>query len=77
MIKSKIFFEEVETNNDFAKMLQLELIKKDNEIKQLKNFITDLISELSVCALNGTNKLDIVSDYIKQEYEKVLKEVNK
>lgn len=45
-------------------------LQRENE--KLKNFITTLISELKHCELNGTKKLDIVSDYIKQEYEKVL-----
>ena len=42
MIKSEIFYEEVETNNDFAKMLQVELIKKDKEITKLNNIINEL-----------------------------------
>ena len=45
-------------------------LQQENE--KLKNFITNLISELSHCELNGTKKLDIVSDYIKQEYENIL-----
>ena len=45
-------------------------LKQENE--KLKNFIDNLISELSHCELNGTKKLDIVSDYIKQEYENIL-----
>ena len=45
-------------------------LKQENE--NLKNFITNLISTFNHCELNGTKKLDIVSDYIKQEYEKAL-----
>lgn len=40
---------EVETNNDFAKMLQVELIKKDKEIERLNNIINEL--EDYVCAI--------------------------
>lgn len=41
MIKSKIFYEEVEINNDFAKMLQVELLKKNKEIERLNNKVKE------------------------------------
>lgn len=53
---------------------KIEKLKKEN--KKLKNFINNLILTFNHCELNGTKKLDIVSDYIKQEYEKVLKGEN-
>lgn len=40
---------EVETNNDFAKMLQVELIMKDKEIERLNNIINEL--EDYVCVI--------------------------
>lgn len=37
---------EIETNNDFAKSLQIELLEKDKEIERLNNIINDFEEEL-------------------------------
>lgn len=70
------YADEVLKNADLIKDFELTCYK-NYELKQenekLKNFIANLISELNHCELNGTKKLDIVSDYIKQEYENILK----
>ena len=57
MIKSEIFYEEVETNNDFAKMLQVELIKKDKEIERLNNIINELENYFKEKDNDGYEKL--------------------
>ena len=63
--------------HELEQEIDSEYIQKEyykSRYEKLKNFITNLISKLNHCELNGTKKLDIVSDYIKQEYEKELKE---
>lgn len=62
----------IEKDRQFYKCRMDEYVELKKENEKLKNFITNLISELNHCELNRTKKLDIVSDYIKQEYEKVL-----
>ena len=37
---------EIETNNDFAKSLQIELLSKDKEIERLNNIIKEAIDKL-------------------------------
>ena len=62
----------IEKNRQFYKCRMDEYLELKKENEKLKNFIINLISELNHYELNGTNKLDIVSDYIKQEYENML-----
>ena len=60
--------------NDLIKMSENKIDNLQEENERLKNFIDNLISTFNHCEINGTKKLDIVSDYIKQEYENILKD---
>ena len=42
-------------------------LKQENE--KLKTFIDEIIKTLKHCKLNGTNKLDIVAEFIEKEYD--------
>lgn len=71
------YADEVLKKADLIKDFELTCYKNyelQQENEKLKNFITNLISTFNHCELNGTKKLDIVSDYIKQEYENILKD---
>lgn len=56
----------------YTESLEIVEEQRRRENERLKNFINDIISTLARTQLNGTNKLDIVSNYIKSEYEKLL-----
>jgi hypothetical protein len=65
---------EIETNNDFAKSLQIELLEKDKEIERLNNIINTIQQEME--NLNDTGIFSIKPKYVWQRIE-TLKGVDK
>ena len=44
------------------------LSELSDENEKLKIFIDEIVRTLKHCKLNGTNKLDIVAEFIEKEY---------
>ena len=47
--------------------------QRQQRIDKLETFIDEIIKTLKHCKLNGTNKLDIVSEFIEKEYNEQIK----